>query len=146
MCRVTTCELTDGQIYVDIPQSWMKARCLSVVDIPEDKVLLQPIKKDRRGCRSGHAYVCVDLATNSVMLASKLTSLAQHLNTEYARNRFEAVSARSLYEAADSKNGFPHKLRYHVKRCPMTSAHMHFQKLRDMGVNRASLITETCSS
>ena len=122
----------------------MKTRKLSAIDIPEGKVLLQPVKKDRRGGRSGHAYIVYDNHTNSVMLASKLTTMAQYLNDRYARNRFETVSARSLYEAADTKSGYPHKLRYHVSRCEMTSAHIAFQKRRDLGVTRATLVTESC--
>ena len=120
----------------------MVLRQAKVMDIPMDKILSGPVSKGYRGGRSGHAYIVHDEHTNSIILGSKLTLLAKVINDQYARNRFEKVCARGLYEAADSKTGYPHKLRFQVSRCDIEHAHTAFQKAREMGVERSSLVFE----
>lgn len=79
------------------------------------------------------------------MLSCKLTTLAEYLNTECARNQFERVSARGLYEAADKRNGYTsgrHKMRYLVSRCDLADSHVVFEQARSERVDKATLITE----
>ena len=116
---------------------------LKVVDVPRDTILVTPIKRGWHGGRSGRAYMVYDLETNSLILSSKLTSMAAHINDKYTRHEHENVSARGLYEAAISQRQYPHKMRYHVSRCALDTAHLEFQNARDTrDVDHASLVTE----
>ena len=58
-------------------------------------------KHARRAC----AYIVRDVATDELMLGQKLAAIASYINSECARNRYERVSARGLYEAADKSGG-----------------------------------------
>ena len=116
---------------------------LKVVDVPRDTMLVTPIKRGWHGGRSGRAYIVYDLETNSLILSAKLTSMAAHINDTYTRHEHESVSARGLYEAAISERRHPHKMRYHVSRCDLNTAHVEFQNERDTrDVDKASLVTE----
>lgn len=121
----------------------MGYRVLKAIDIPNDKMLASPVKRDFHGGRSGRAYIVHDIATNNLILSSKLTSIATHLNESYVRNKYETVSPRGLYEAASSKSLYPHKMRFRVFRCDLKTAHLAFQKVRESGVvERSILLTE----
>ena len=121
----------------------MVTRQALVVDIAKDEKLTGPVRKGHRGGRSGNAYIIHDIATNSVILGDKLTAIATVINEQYARNCFEKVCPRGLYQAADSKSGYPHKMRFQVSRCDIAHAHIAFQQAREMGVvERSCLVTE----
>ena len=122
----------------------MKEKVLRTIDIAPDTQLSAPIEKGWHS-RGNRAYIVRDSITNSVMLGSTLTALAEYLNAECARNQFERVSARGLYEAADRRHGYTgglHKMRYLVSRCDLTDSHIAFERARSEGVDKATLITE----
>ena len=122
----------------------MKEKVLRTIDIAPDTQLSAPIEKGWHS-RGNRAYIVRDLVTNSVMLGSTLTALAEYLNAECARDQFERVSVRGLYEAADKRNGCTrgfHKMRYLVSRCDLTDCHVAFERARNEGVSKATLITE----
>lgn len=114
-------------------------RSIRVIDIPVGATLTEPIKADWHS-RSNLAYIVYDEPTKSVFLATKLKTLASHLNDVCARCPLEHVSTRGLYEAANKK--FLHKMRFKVTRCHTESAHIAFEQALKSGVNRASIITE----
>ena len=120
-------------------------RAVKAIDIAPGRQLLGPIKKGWHS-RSGKAYIVRDAVTNSIMLASKLSVLAEFLNQKYARNQLECVSVRGLYEAADirqgSYTGGLHKMRYAVSRCELDNSHVAFTQACGEGFNRAMVITE----
>lgn len=123
--------------------SKMGCRILKAIDIPNDKILASPVKRDFHGGRSGRAYMVHDLASRSLLLSSKLTSIAAHLNENYVRNKYELVSPRGLYESAISKSQFPHKMRFRVYVCDLKTAHLAFQTLRESDlIERSILLTE----
>ena len=118
---------------------------LRAVEIPPGTALTQPVKKDWHA-RGEHAFIVHDAVTSTLILASKLTTIAAHLNREFARNRFERVSARGLYEASDNKrggySGGLHKMRYLVSKCDLAESHYAFERARQAGVQRATLLSE----
>ena len=106
--------------------------------------MVEPVKKEWHS-RNNHAYIVQDAVTNTVMLGAKLSTLAQYLNDEYARNQFERVSARGLYEAADKHGGYTggyHKMRYLVSRCELGNSHIAFENARTAGAHTAKVVTE----
>ena len=119
-------------------------KVLRAVDITPDTRLSEPIERGWHS-RGNRAYIVRDAVTNSVMLGSTLTALAEYLNAECARNQFERVCARGLYEAADKRNGYTgglHKMRYLVSTCALADSHVAFEQARSEGVDKATLITE----
>ena len=114
---------------------------VSAIDIPPGKTLPGPLQRQWHN-RGNQAYIVHDVATNSLILAQKLAAVASYLNEEYARNPFERVSARGLYEAADKHDGYTgglHKMRYLVSRCDLDTAHIAFEHARD-GVDKATVL------
>ena len=93
--------------------------------------------------RGNQAWIIHDSVTSTVLLAQKLPLLASYINQQYARNRFEHVTTRGLYEAADQSEGKqPHKLRYSVSGCALDHAHVAFESVRSKGVQHAALLTQ----
>ena len=95
--------------------------------------------------RGNQAWIIHDCVTNTVLLAHKLPILAAYINREYARSRFECVTTRGLYEAADqsqSEGKQPHKLRYRISSCALDHAHVAFESIRSKGVSHAALLTQ----
>ena len=93
--------------------------------------------------RGNQAWIIHDSVTSTVLLAQKLPLLASYINQQYARNRFEHVTTRGLYEAADQSEGKqPHKLRYRVSSCALDHAHVAFESIRSKGVSHAALLTQ----
>ena len=82
-------------------------------------------------------YIVVDVATDSVIIASKLTCIADFVNRE-ARCPAEIVSVCGLWQAADKMR--LHKRRYIVSRCDISESEAVFEKARE-GFKRATLIT-----
>ena len=124
----------------------MGPRKLKVVDIAEGAAVLPHVRKDWHA-RGNSAYIVWDAPTNSIILASKLTSLAAYLNDNLARNQFERVKVSGLYGAAESSSagytGGLHKMRFRVTRSNLERAHKDaIQKANELGVSRISLVTE----
>ena len=95
--------------------------------------------------RGNQAWIIHDSVTNTVLLAQKLPLVAAYINQQYARNRFERVTTRGLYEAAhqsQSEGKQPHKLRYRVSSCALDHAHVAFESVRSKGVQHAALLTQ----
>lgn len=119
-------------------------KILRAIDIAPDAHLSEPIERGWHS-RGNRAYIVRDSVTNSVILASTLTALAEYLNAECARTQLERVSVRGLYEAADKRNGYTgglHKMRYLVSRCDLSDSHVAFEQARREGVDKATLLTE----
>lgn len=136
-------DCTADERLLSVYMSKMGYTKLKVVDVPRDTMLVTSIKRDWHGGRSGRAYILYDNVTNSLILSSKLKSMAAHINDKYTRHDHETVSARGLYEAAISQRHYPHKMRYHVSRCDLNTAHLEFQNARELrDVEHASLVTE----
>ena len=122
----------------------VRARKLNIVDLPQGDVM--PMQRDWHA-RGDCAYVCYDAHTNSIILASKLTSLAKILN-ENARNKYEIVKVSGLFSAAHNGSVAPysgglHKMRYGISRSNLTHAHNDaIEKARSMGASKVCLVTE----
>ena len=87
--------------------------------------------------RGNFAFIIHDVVSNTLILSSKLSTVAQHLNNKYARNTFERVSTRGLYEAANKHTGYTgghHKMRYLVSRCNLNDSHIAFKHAHGIGV------------
>ena len=108
----------------------------------EVKSLSGPIQKSWHS-RGNNAYLIHDMATNSVIIGSKLTDLAEYLNT-CARNEREFVSTRSLYESADKRGAYMggvHKMRYLITRCDYSDSQVAFeQAMQKDGVVRGVVV------
>ena len=117
---------------------------VKAVHIEPSFKLRTPLVKEWHA-RRNQAWIIHDSVTNTVLLAQKLPLLAAYINKEYARNRFERVTTRGLYEAADrsqSEGKQPHKLRYIVSGCALDHAHVAFESIRAKGVSHATLLTQ----
>ena len=104
--------------------------------------LITPLIKEWHA-RGNQAWIIHDCVTNTVLLAQKLPLLAAYINGQYARNRFERVTTRGLYEAANQPEGKqPHKLRYCISSCPLHLAHVAFESRRSNGMSHGALVTQ----
>lgn len=115
----------------------------NVIELQRDVVLSYPIKRDRH-TRGNKAFIIHDIVSNSLILGQKLTTLATHLNENYARSSLENVSTRGLFEASVNHNGYTkgyHKNRYRVTSHDLDTAHTAFEQARQ-GIDTASMITE----
>jgi hypothetical protein len=116
---------------------------VNVIDLSQGSML--PMQKVWHA-RNDSAYICWDTLTNSIILASKLTSLAKILN-ENARNKYEYVKISGLYSAAQSSNagytGGLHKMRYGIPRSNLADAHTDaIEKARSIGASEVSVVSE----
>ena len=120
----------------------MGVRKLKVIDVPQGSIL--PVRKDWHS-RGDAVYIVWDSHTNTVILSSKLTSLAEILNEKYARNKYECVRVSGLYGAAlsgsDGYTGGLHKMRYKISRTDLGRAHEEAnKKARQMGASISAVV------
>ena len=116
---------------------------VNVIDVPVVDILETKVTREHRARRS-QLYTIHDTATNSAIITQKLTDAAAHLNLQYATNRFEVVSARGLYRAANNHAGYTgglHKMRYRVWKCDLSQANAALEYIRSISVSKAELLT-----
>ena len=102
---------------------------------------LLALKREKRTRREA-AYVIRDAITGTLLLTQKLKLAAYFINVHLARAPRERVTVSSLFEAADQDanrlNGY-HKMRYHISRCSLGTAHHVFNAARVDGTSAVVL-------
>ena len=118
-----------------------------MVEIQPGMSLTDAISKEWHA-RGDHMYIVRDHITEQLLMASKLKILVSHINEQLARNAFERVSTRGLYESVGENHGSRgtyqklHKQRYRVSRCDRNHANIILETSRACGTQRATLLTE----